>query len=260
MRIVEIVSQAFFDAAAAVSGIAKVEFISAFAPEDLDRIARTPLLLICPHMIYLTYARHRQRGVQLLMDCYLVTRNQRGERNYAAASGGMALLDALDRVVIDQNFGLQIQPFDAYRREMVKTEKSLSVVRSIYVTVIYSDLAESKFEYVDEAGKTQTVEFTMVSTTFQTEDNRDTNDYGRGLDGTMRSYTRTAKKRFDLKLTLISTTLKEQLRAMKAAKTEITYYRDKTADPTMRCHWTNDFNFFEERPGFWTGSILLHEV
>jgi hypothetical protein len=46
---------------------------------------------------------------------------------------------------------------------------------------------------------------------------------------------------------------------MKQAGTEITFYRDKTKTYTMKCFWSNDFNFFEEQSGRWTGSITLHE-
>jgi hypothetical protein len=53
--------------------------------------------------------------------------------------------------------------------------------------------------------------------------------------------------------------LKDQLLAMKQAGTEITFYRDKTQAATMTCFWSNDFNFYEERNGRWTGSMTLDE-
>ena len=70
MRNVETIAQAFFDAAEAVASIAKVEFFTEFTLEDLKRVTRTPLLLISPHMMYLAYARHRQRGTQLLVNTF----------------------------------------------------------------------------------------------------------------------------------------------------------------------------------------------
>ncbi len=75
----------------------------------------------------------------------------------------------------------------------------------------------------------------------------------------IRVIVRTPKKKFDLRFTLISAALKDQLLVMKQAGTEITFYRDKTQAATMTCLWSNDFNFFEERNGRWTGSITLHE-
>ena len=259
MRNVETIAQAFFDAADAVTSIAKVEFFTEFTLEDLKRVTRTPLLLISPHMMYLAYARHRQRGTQLLVNTFLISRQQRLERNEAAALELMGVLDDLDAVVVSKDFDLHIQPFDIYQRKTVKVEKGISVVRTIYSTVIYSDLATSKFTYLDSHGVLQTVEFQFVSTSFQNEEIRDTNDYDWALDGSYKSYLRAPKKKYDLKFTLIATALKDQLLSMKQAGAEITFYRDKTQAATMTCFWSNDFNFFEERNSRWTGSITLHE-
>jgi hypothetical protein len=189
----------------------------------------------------------------------LLSRDQRGEREWNAALDIMEILDDLDAAVVDNALGLDIQPFDIYRRDSVEVEKGWSVVRTIYSTVIYDDLATSKFVYTGSSGATQTVEFPMISTSFQTEKNQDNNDYARVLDGSIRVYNRSAKHQYDLRFTLISTALKEQLQALKAARTEITYYRDKDAEATMSCFWVNEFDFYEEKPGRWTGSIKLYE-
>lgn len=259
MRETATIAQAFFDAAEAVTSIAKVEFITAFTLEDLRQIRRTPLLLISPYMMYLAYGRHRQRGTQLMLNTFLISRQQRLERDEAAAIELMEVLDALDAAVVNNAFDLDIQPFDIYRREARGVDKGMSVVRTIYSTVIYSDLAYSKFTYLDENNVLQEVEFTMVSTAFQTEEIRDTNDYDWTLDGGIKSYVRTPKKRYELRFTLIPKALKDQLYSMKQLGGEITYYRDKNADATMICLWSNDFNLLEERNGYWTGKIILHE-
>jgi hypothetical protein len=259
MREVTTIAQAFFDVAETVSGIAKVEFITQFSLDELKQIARTPLLLISPHMMYLAYGRHRVRGTQLLLNTFLVSHNRRGERANSAALEIMAALDALDAVVVNNDLSLAIQPFDIYQRKAVEVEKGLSVVRTIYSTVIYGDLAGSKFTYMDSSNVLQTVEFTFVSTSFQTEDIRDTNDYDWVLDGTLRLYRRSPKKKYELRFTLIPEALKTQLLAMKQVGGEISFYRDKAEEATMTCFWSNDFNFYEERPGCWTGSITIHE-
>jgi hypothetical protein len=259
MRAVATIADAFATAAKKVSSIASVQFITEFTLEDLKRVTRTPLLLISPHMMSLAFARHRQRGTQLLMNTFLVSRQQRLERDDSAALELVGVLDALDAAVLNKDLGLSIQPFDFYQRKAEQVEKGISVVRTIYSTVIYTDLAASKFTYLDGLGQLQTIEFPFISTSFQTEDIRDTNDYNLTLDGTYKSYVRTPKKKYDLRFTLISSTLKDQLLAMKQARTEITFYRDKTQAATMTCFWSNDFNFFEERSGRWTGSITLHE-
>ncbi len=259
MRDVSTIAQAFFTAADAVSSIAEVKFFTEFSMEDLERIARTPLLLISPHMMYPAYPRHRQRGTQLLVNTFLVSRQQRLERDSTAALALMDVLDALDAAIVGNNLNLNIQPFDIYQRKTVEVKKGISVVRTIYSTVIYSDLATSKFMYVNGLGQTITVEFPFVSTSSQTEEVRDTNDYDWTLDGLYKSYVRAPKMKYDLRFTLISTTLKNSLLTMKQAGTEITFYRDKTGSATMTCLWSNDFNFYEEHLGRWTGSITLHE-
>lgn len=264
MRETAKIAQAFLDAASGAIGLAKAEFVTSFTLDDLRRLDRTPLLLVSRHMMYLGYSRHRQRGTQLIMDTYLITHNRRGERNRDSALEVMGLLDAIDALVVDKDLGLAIQPFGIHRREPVdidkSVDKSLSVVRTLYNTLVYAELEGSKVTYRDANNLLQTVEFSMVPTSFQLEDELDTNDYDRVLDGSMKVYGRVRKKRFDLKFTLVSAALKDQLRLMKEAGTEITYYRDKDGDATMTCFWTNNFNFFEEQPGFWTGSMVLEEI
>jgi hypothetical protein len=259
MRDVSTIAQAFFTAADAVSAIAEVKFFTEFSLEDLERIARTPLLLISPLMMYPAYPRHRQRGTLLMMNTFLISRQQRLERNSTAALAFIDALDALDAAIVNNNLNLNIQPFEIYQRKAVEVKQRISVVRTIYSTVIYSELATSKFTYVNSLGQTVTVEFPFVSTFFQTEGIRDTNDYDYALDGTYKSYSRSPKKKYDLRFTLIATTLKDSLLTMKQAGAEITFYRNKTGSATMTCLWSNDFNFYEEHLGRWTGSITLHE-
>ncbi len=247
MRNVATIAQAFYTAAAAVTGIAKVEFITQFSLDELKQVARTPLLLINPHMMYLAYGRHRQRGTQLLLNAYLVGHNRRGERNQSSALELIGILDGLDTAVNRQTFGLAIQPLEVYRREAVQVAKGLSVVRTIYATVIYTELAVSKFVYLDGNSIAQTIEFNFVSTSFQTEEMADTNDYDRALNGALRSYSRVAKRKYEIRFTLIPASLKNSLLALKTVGSPITYYRDKTAGATMTCYWVNDFNFYEER-------------
>jgi hypothetical protein len=259
MREVATIAQAFFDLSAIVAGIAKVEFITGFSLDELKHLARTPLLLISPHTMYPTSWRHRQRGTQLLLNTFLVSHNRRGERADNEALEIMGVLDALDAVIVNNDIGLTIQPFDIYQRKAVEVEKGLSVVRTIYFTVIYDELATSKFTYLSSTNILQTIEFNLISTSFQNEEIRDTNDYDWALDGTFKGYVRIPKKKYELRFPLIPGALKTQLLAMKQVGGEITFYRDKDADATMACFWSNDFNFYEERPGYWTGSITLHE-
>jgi len=259
MREVATIAQAFFDLSATVAGIAKVEFITGFSLDELKHLARTPLLLISPHTMYPTYGRHRQRGTQLLLNTLLVSHNRRGERADSVAIALMVTLDALDAAVVNNDLGLAIQPFDIYQRKAVEVEKGLSVVRTIYSTVIYDDLAESKFTYLSSTNILQTVEFGLVSTSFQVEEIRDTNDYDWALDGTFKGYVRASKKKYELRFIMIPEALKTQLLAMKQVGGEITFYRDKAEEATMTCFWSNDFNFYEERPRCWTGSITIHE-
>jgi hypothetical protein len=260
MRDVSTIAQAFFSAADAVSTIAEAKFFTEFSLEDLERIARTPLLLISPHMMYPAYPRHRQRGTQLLVNTFLISRQQRLERNSSAALALMDVLGALDTAIVGNNLSLSIQPFENYQRKTVEVKKGISVVRTIYATIIYSELSTSKFTYVNGVGATVSIEFPLISTSFQTEEVTDNNDYDWTLNGTYKSYNRTAKKKYNLRFTLISSTLKGNLLTMKQANKPITFYRAKTGSATMTCLWSNDFNFFEETPGFWTGSITLHEV
>jgi hypothetical protein len=259
MREVVTIAQAFKDAAETLSVIAKVEFFTNFTMADLDMVKRTPLLLISPHMMYLANGRDRQYGTQLLLNTFLISRQQRLERDEIAALEYIGVLDALDAAVVNNNFDLDIQPFDIYQRKAIEVKKGISVIRTIYSTVIYGNLASSKFVYVDETNISVTFEFTLAASSHQIEHIKDTNDYDRTLNGTFKSYSRAPKRRYEITWTLIPLALKEQLRVLKSMGKELTFFRDKDGDATMTCLWTNDFNFFEERPGFWSGSIILQE-
>lgn len=252
-------AQAILERARSLPQIAQADFITEFAVTELMQVSRTPLLLISPHLVTLTSARLRS-AKQVVVNTFMVSRNRRGERAEEATLEIMTALDALDGAILDQDFDLQIQPLDLYRRRPVSVERGWSVVQTSYSTVLPNRLAESKFTFVDLQGAKQTIGFNFVATDLQAEDLVDGNDYGRTVDGSLRSYHRGLKKQFDIRFTLVSTPLKEQLGMMKQTGGEITFFRDRQAEPTMVCVWTNDFNFVEERPGYWTGSLVLREV
>lgn len=259
MRQVAQIAQAFYKAVAAGPTLKKVEFIMDFSPEDLKQTGRTPLFLISPHRVYTSASRYRQEGSRLLFDTYLFVNNRRGDRNYNAALEVLTILDDIDARVLHQTFDLAIQPLNIYYRSPGQIENNLSLVRTVYDTLIYDNLSLSKFEYQDN-NILQIIEFNYVPTFYQLELKRDHNDYDRALDGTLRSYSRRTKLKYEIRFILISSFLKDQLLAMKNADTEISYYRDKTGDKTMTCLWVNDFDFTEEKPGYWTGRMVLQEI
>ena len=264
MRETARIAQVFFDTVKDAPGLAKTEFITSYTLRDLQHLDRLPLLLVSPYMMKQSYGRQRRQGSQLWLNTFLVTRNRRGERDRGAALGIMELLDILDGLVLNKDLGLNIQPLVMYQREAVdidgSVDQGLSVVRTVYATVVYEDLDFSKFTYRDGIGEIQTVEFTLAAALSETVTIQDTNDYGRALDGTMRTYARKPKKRCELQFILVPESLKVQLSAMKAAQNQITYHRHRDGEVTMTGYWTDDFDFFEERPGYWTGSIHLQEM
>ncbi len=89
---------------------------------------------------------------------------------------------------------------------------------------------------------------------------QDETDRERALDGTLRSYARGLKQRWALKFQYVSTTQKETLAAIKRAQTDIDFFRDGGGPRTFTGAWTNDLDFKEVAPGFWSGSLVLEEV
>ncbi len=259
MRETALIAQAFYQAAAQVPGLAKVEFITHFDPEVWRQANRLPLLLISPHLMYLSHTRHRQVGNQLLLNTLLLSGSRRGDRQYQAALEVMELLDAIDRAVLHQTWGLLIQPVELYHRRTRPMAQGMALIQTIYYTVVYRELATSRFTYFDADNILHKLEFYHIPTLGQSETIADVNDYGRTLDGTLKSYVRPQKKMVELRLVLITEQLKDQLLLLKKMNTEIHYYRDKQTDLTMKCLWVNDFDFTEEKPGYWTGRIILQE-
>ena len=89
---------------------------------------------------------------------------------------------------------------------------------------------------------------------------QDETDRERALDGTMRSYLRGLKLRWVLQFQFISAAQKDALTAIKQAQTDIDFFRDGTGPKTFTGVWTNDLDFREVSPGFWSGSMILEEV
>ena len=260
MRETATIAQAFYQAAAAVPGLAKVEFITALTGPALAQPARTPLLLISPYALAAGSPRGRQGGRQMLLTTWLLTANRRGERDYATTLELLELLAAIDRAVVQKTWDLPIQPFRVQQRQVKTMDQNLGLIQTTYSTIIYDTLAVSRLVFYDANNIRQTVEFTHTPALLQSELIQDHHAYSRTLDGTLRSYRRAAKKRYDLRLVLIPTALKEQLLNLKNFHTSIDYYRDRDGALTMTCFWTNDFDFTEETPGYWTGRIVLEEI
>lgn len=259
------IAAAVYERLSQIPEIAQVEFCSHCSGGDLQRLTRTPLLLISPYLMQLPSARQRlTSGKQLLLDTCLISRNRRGAGDAPGALELLNILDRMDAALVNQTLGLAMQPIAVWRREpLARTgngEPSLVVVRTIYSAIIFDRLAQSRFVYTDPGGREEVIDFELAASSGQVEQIQDNNDYARSLAGELRSYHRPAKKQAKVEFILIPTGLKDRLRDMKQAGTAIVYYRDKDAGPTMTCCWVNNFDFVEERPGFWTGAVLLQEI
>lgn len=259
------IAAALYERVAGIPGIAQVEFSSHFARDDLQRLSRTPLLLLSPPMVQAAAGRQRlDGGRQVLLDTYLIDRRRRRAGDSPGFLDVLQILDALDAALVNETLGLALEPITVQRREPLSVAQSgdsfLSVVRTVYRTVIFSRLAQSRFVYTDRNGREAAIDFELVAGLGQMEGIRDDNDYARSLSGELRYYRRQGKKQARVEFHLIPTVLKDKLLDMKQTGASIVYYRDREAGPTMTCGWVNDFDFFEERPGFWSGSVILQEV
>gem|GEM_PF-6386766 len=260
MRETAPIVQAFFQAAAGVPGLAKVEVITEVSGQVLAQTARTPVLWISPYALSAGPSRPQQGGRQLLLTTWLLTTNRRGERDFGTALQLLDLLDAIDRAVMQKTWELPMQPFRVQQRHVKQLEQNIGLVQTIYYTVVYDESVVSRFIYYDEFNTRQSLEFEHTPVLLQSEIVQDNNEYGRTLDGTLKSYIRSVKRRYDLKLILIPQYLKDRLYELKKLNTMIDCYRDRAGALTMTCFWTNDFDFTEETPGYWTGRIVLEEI
>ncbi|MGQ9919852.1 MAG: hypothetical protein ACUVRZ_00825 [Desulfobacca sp.] len=257
------IAAAMYERVSQVPEIAQVEFCHHVATNDLQRLTRTPLLLISPHLMESVRLR-LSSDKHLLLDTYLISRNRRGAGDAPGVLELLKILDNLDAALVNQTLGLAIQPITVWRREPLALtgggETSVAVVRTIYRAVLCNRLAQSRFIYTDSSGRQETIDFELVAGSGQGERLEDNNDYARSLAGTLRSYRRPAKRQAKVQFILIPTALKDRLRQMKEAATEIVYFREKEAGVAITCGWVNDFDFVEERPGFWSGVVLLQEI
>ncbi len=121
-------------------------------------------------------------------------------------------------------------------------------------------MANARLAWTPPGGSRQSYTLPVNFTWDYQELAQDETDRERALDGTLRSYLRGLKQRWVLKFQYISAAQKEVLAAMKQAQADIDFFRDGTGPLTFTGAWTNDLDFKEVAPGFWSGSITLEEV
>jgi len=121
-------------------------------------------------------------------------------------------------------------------------------------------MANARLEWTPEGGSRRSYTLPVNFTWDYQELAQDETDRERALDGTLRSYLRGLKQRWVLQFQYISTAQKEVLAGIKLTQAEIDFFRDGTGGKTFTGVWTNDLDFREAAPGFWSGSMILEEV
>jgi hypothetical protein len=121
-------------------------------------------------------------------------------------------------------------------------------------------MANAELSWTPKGGSLQNYTLPVNFTWSYQELGTDDSDRERALDGTLRSYCRGLKARWMLRFTYIGAAQKEQLAALKQAQVEIDFCREAGGPKTFTGLWTNDLDFREVSPGFWSGSMVLEEV
>jgi hypothetical protein len=121
-------------------------------------------------------------------------------------------------------------------------------------------MANARLEWTPEGGSRQSYTLPVNFTWDYQELAQDETDRERALDGTMRSYLRGLKQRWVLQFQYISSVQKDVLVGIKQAQADIDFFRDGIGSKTFTGVWTNDLDFREVAPGFWSGSVILEEV
>jgi hypothetical protein len=121
-------------------------------------------------------------------------------------------------------------------------------------------MANARLEWTPPGGGAQSYTLPVNFTWDYQELAQDETDRERAVDGTLRSYLRGLKQRWELRFQFISTVQKEALAAIKQAQADIDFFRDGTGVKTFTGVWTNDLDFREVAPGLWSGSMMLEEV
>jgi hypothetical protein len=121
-------------------------------------------------------------------------------------------------------------------------------------------MANARLEWTPAEGSPQSYTLPVNFTWDYQELAQDETDRERALDGTLRSYLRGLKQRWVLQFQYISAVQKDALVSLKQAQVDIDFFRDGSGPKTFTGVWTNDLDFREVSPGFWTGSMILEEV
>jgi hypothetical protein len=121
-------------------------------------------------------------------------------------------------------------------------------------------MANAKLEWTPPGGSRQSYLLPVNFTYDYRELAVDDGDRERAVDGTLRSYAKDLKARWILTFHHLGREQKERLAAIKAAQTEVDFYRDGDGPKTFTGLWTNDLDFREVAPGYWSGRIILEEV
>jgi hypothetical protein len=121
-------------------------------------------------------------------------------------------------------------------------------------------MANARLEWTPLGGSPQSYTLPVNFTWDYQELAQDETDRERTVDGTLRSYLRGLKQRWNLRFQFISTVQKDVLVTIKQAQADIDFFRDGTGGKTFTGVWTNDLDFREVAPGLWSGSMMLEEV
>lgn len=121
-------------------------------------------------------------------------------------------------------------------------------------------MANARLAWTSAGGSPQSYTLPVNFTWDYQELAQDETDRERALDGTMRSYLRGLKQRWVLQFQYIAAPQKDALAAIKQAQADIDFFRDGAGAKTFTGVWTNDLDFKEVAPGFWSGSMILEEV
>jgi hypothetical protein len=121
-------------------------------------------------------------------------------------------------------------------------------------------MANARLAWTPVGGSRQSYTLPVNFTWDYKELAQDETDRERAVDGTLRSYLRGLKQRWTLQFKFIATAQKDVLVAIKQAQADIDFFREGSGAKTFTGVWTNDLDFREVAPGFWSGSIILEEV
>lgn len=195
-------------------------------------------------------------GQQQVFRVVLGVRELRPDGTEPPAVAALAL--RVRQALENQDLGLALTPLELVHEGVVTAGAEWRLWAQTYRTIAY-EARTGVLTWPGEDGQTREVRLPLFYKSGTVMQLQERTVYERALDGTLRGYYRGGKRRLQVELPYVTSASKEELEAAKAAG-PLSFYVLERPGEVWQAVWVEDVSWREERPGWWSGRLVLAEI